>query len=120
MSRLDPDYKNKPLCKIPVVLFLLFSGLAAYGISCSAANLEISIALLGVDEEKHIPLSLLQPVIDDSGLAGAEQGIDDNNTTGQFTGQSFKLKAKKLKVVHRTKVEDSIYSSNVDYTKQSL
>ncbi|MES9970422.1 MAG: ABC transporter substrate-binding protein [Candidatus Thiodiazotropha sp.] len=97
MSRLDPHYKNKPLCKIPVVLLLLFSGLFAYGISSSAANLEISIALLGMDEEKHIPLSLLQPVIDDSGLAGAEQGISDNNTTGQFTGQSFKLEAVRVK-----------------------
>jgi len=45
-----------------------------------------------------------------------------NGRLHQSFGQQFisKVKGRKLKVVHRTKIEDSIYSSNVDYTKQSL
>ena len=40
----------------------------------------------------------------------------------QSFGQQFisEVKNRKLKVVHRTKIEDSIYSSEVDYTKQAL
>jgi ABC transporter substrate binding protein (PQQ-dependent alcohol dehydrogenase system) len=54
-------------------------------------TLAFPIGLIGKDSGKHIPLSLLQPAIDDSGRAGAEQGIRDNNTTGQFTGHAFSL-----------------------------
>jgi ABC transporter substrate binding protein (PQQ-dependent alcohol dehydrogenase system) len=64
-------------------------------LTVNAEILEIPIVLLLQDEEKHIPLSLLKPVIDDTGQAGAEQGISDNNTTGQFTGQSFQLRTVK-------------------------
>jgi branched-chain amino acid transport system substrate-binding protein len=45
-----------------------------------------------------------------------------NGRLHQSFGQQFisKVKNRKLKVVHRTKIEDSIYSSNTDYTKQAL
>lgn len=76
---------------------IIFSGLYCFGIACAADKLDISIALLGMEQEKHIPLSLLRPVIDDTGQSGAEQGISDNNTTGQFTGQSFQLTSVKVK-----------------------
>ncbi|MBT3055520.1 MAG: ABC transporter substrate-binding protein [Candidatus Thiodiazotropha sp. (ex Codakia orbicularis)] len=76
---------------------IIFSGLYCFGIACAADKLDISIALLGLEQEKHIPLSLLRPVIDDTGQSGAEQGISDNNTTGQFTGQSFQLTSVKVK-----------------------
>jgi ABC transporter substrate binding protein (PQQ-dependent alcohol dehydrogenase system) len=62
-----------------------------------ASGNSIVIALLGFEEKSHVPLSLLEPVIDDTGLAGAEQGIRDNNTTGQFTGQSYRLLPQRLK-----------------------
>ncbi|MBW9265140.1 MAG: ABC transporter substrate-binding protein [Candidatus Thiodiazotropha sp. (ex. Lucinisca nassula)] len=76
---------------------IIFSGLYCFGIACAADKLDVSIALLGMEQEKHIPLSLLRPVIDDTGQSGAEQGISDNNTTGQFTGQSFQLTSMKVK-----------------------
>ena len=40
----------------------------------------------------------------------------------QSFGQQFisEVKNRKLKVIHRTKIEDSIYASDVDYTKQAL
>ncbi|MES9897253.1 MAG: ABC transporter substrate-binding protein [Candidatus Thiodiazotropha endolucinida] len=97
MSRLDPYYKKKPLYRFSVGLMIIFSGLYCFGIACAADKLDISIALLGLEQEKHIPLSLLRPVIDDTGQSGAEQGISDNNTTGQFTGQSFQLTSVKVK-----------------------
>ncbi len=78
------------------MLFLLICGSLACGVA-SAAVLEIPIALLGLEEEEHIPLSLLEPIVDDTGRAGADQGISDNNTTGQFTGQSFRLTSVQLK-----------------------
>jgi len=37
-------------------------------------------------------LSNLDPFIPNKGLLGAELGINDTNTTGQFTGQHFELK----------------------------
>ncbi|MEW8079676.1 MAG: ABC transporter substrate-binding protein [Candidatus Thiodiazotropha endolucinida] len=97
MSRLDPYNKKKPLYRFSVGLMIIFSGLYCFGIACAADKLDISIALLGMEQEKHIPLSLLRPVINDTGQSGAEQGISDNNTTGQFTGQSFQLTSVKVK-----------------------
>ncbi len=90
MSRQDRNQNNKRLGLFPCTLFLLFCGLIPCGNALSD-TLEIPIALLGEEEETHIPLSLLEPEVDDSGQAGAEQGIRDNNTTGRFTGQSFQL-----------------------------
>ncbi|MES9975250.1 ABC transporter substrate-binding protein [Candidatus Thiodiazotropha sp. LNASS1] len=97
MSRLDPYNKKKPPYRFSVGLMIIFSGLYCFGIACAADKLDVSIALLGMEQEKHIPLSLLRPVIDDTGQSGAEQGISDNNTTGQFTGQSFQLTSMKVK-----------------------
>src|SRR5215831_3301231 len=37
------------------------------------------------------PLTYLDQPPDDEGIQGARLGIADNNTTGSFTGQSFKL-----------------------------
>ncbi|MEW8505084.1 MAG: ABC transporter substrate-binding protein [Candidatus Thiodiazotropha sp.] len=99
MSRLEPKNKKKRPHAFPAILFHLLAGLLLYGAATAtaAATLEIQIALLSMEEERHIPLSLLEPSIDDTGQMGAEQGISDNNTTGQFTGQSFTLKAEKIK-----------------------
>ena len=70
-----------------VVLQVLWLVTATAG----AASLEVDIGLVTRVPEEHIPLSLLEPVIDDTGQEGAEQGIRDNNTTGRFTGQAFEL-----------------------------
>ncbi|MEW8428633.1 MAG: branched-chain amino acid ABC transporter substrate-binding protein, partial [gamma proteobacterium symbiont of Ctena orbiculata] len=96
MPSLEPDDKKKRFHRFPVILFALLGGLLLHGAASAAAALNIQIALLSMEEERHIPLSLLEPVIDDTGQMGAEQGIRDNNTTGQFTGQSFTLVATKI------------------------
>ena len=41
--------------------------------------------------ERHPVISFLDEPSPDDGFAGAKLGIDDNNTTGRFTGQQFEL-----------------------------
>jgi len=52
----------------------------------------ISIAYFSQEEAVPPTLSNLDPFVPDKGSLGAGLGIDDNNTTGQFTGQKFSLK----------------------------
>lgn len=51
------------------------------------------IEIVYFSQEKIAPpaLSNLDPFIQDKGELGAELAIDDNNTTGQFTGQTYQL-----------------------------
>ncbi|MES9991341.1 MAG: ABC transporter substrate-binding protein [Candidatus Thiodiazotropha sp.] len=97
MSSLELKNNNKRFHRFPVLISSLIMGLLIYVTPGVAADMDIHIALLSMEEEKHIPLSLLVPTIDDTGQMGAEQAISDNNTTGQFTGQSFTLTMKKVK-----------------------
>lgn len=56
------------------------------------------IAYLGQEREELRPASAnLEPLYQDIGLRGAELGIEDNNTTGRFTDQSFRLMGVVLK-----------------------
>ncbi|MCG7911450.1 MAG: ABC transporter substrate-binding protein [Candidatus Thiodiazotropha taylori] len=80
---------------LSIILAVLFLGINSTG-TLHAETLDIPIGLITQEEAHQIPLSLLQPVIEDIGEAGALQGIDDNNTTGRFTGQSFTLTVEKV------------------------
>jgi len=51
----------------------------------------IRIGYLGQHVTVHLPHSYLDLPPADEGVAGARIGIDDNNTTGRFTGQNFVL-----------------------------
>ncbi|UOM35458.1 ABC transporter substrate-binding protein [Acuticoccus sp. I52.16.1] len=42
-------------------------------------------------QERRLTLSIMDRPTDDFGLAGAELAIADNNTTGRFTGQDYRL-----------------------------
>ena len=44
--------------------------------------------------ERELTLSLVDRPPEDLGLAGAELGVADNDTTGQFTGQDYELLAR--------------------------
>ncbi len=73
---------------LSMLLFVvLFSGQGLAG-----TKQEVKIAYL--TQEKQVPaaLSNLEPFIADKGLQGALLGIEDNNTTGQFTGQNYFLR----------------------------
>lgn len=52
---------------------------------------DVHIGYLGVVVKQPPPEPYLDPVPADLGVAGARLGIDDNNTTGRFTGQKFVL-----------------------------
>jgi ABC transporter substrate binding protein (PQQ-dependent alcohol dehydrogenase system) len=41
--------------------------------------------------ERHPTISILDQPASDAGLAGAKLAVEDNNTTGRFTGQAFDL-----------------------------
>ena len=52
----------------------------------------VHIAFLGKEPEDIRPATAnLEPVYADVGLKGAELGVEDDNTTGRFTGQQFRL-----------------------------
>lgn len=51
----------------------------------------IRIGYLGQHVTVHMPHSYLDVPPADEGVAGARVAIDDNNTTGRFTGQNFVL-----------------------------
>ncbi|SMF60035.1 amino acid/amide ABC transporter substrate-binding protein, HAAT family [Tistlia consotensis] len=57
----------------------------------AAEPLAVPIVYLTVGEKEPPPLSLVEPIITDKGLAGARLGIADNNTTGRFLNQSYAL-----------------------------
>lgn len=60
----------------------------------SAGNQQgVAIQVLYVkeDREKELPLSLLDQPNADDGIAGAKLGIADDNTTGRFLNQTYKL-----------------------------
>jgi ABC transporter substrate binding protein (PQQ-dependent alcohol dehydrogenase system) len=52
----------------------------------------VEIAYLTQLEKREAPYPYYDAPPQDEGLAGARQGVDDNNTTGRFTGQNFALK----------------------------
>lgn len=56
------------------------------------AKQTINIAYLSQELAAPAALSNLDPFIKDKGVIGAELGIADNNTTGEFTGQQYALK----------------------------
>jgi ABC transporter substrate binding protein (PQQ-dependent alcohol dehydrogenase system) len=55
-------------------------------------ELSVSITYITQQEDKPRPLSLLDPVLTDEGLAGARQATSENQTTGQFLKHSYTLK----------------------------
>lgn len=68
---------------------------AAYPV-LAAEPATINIGYLGRSEPKAT-LSLVEQPSADDGLAGARLAVDDNNTTGMFLNQTFKLESARLK-----------------------
>ncbi|MBR0715017.1 ABC transporter substrate-binding protein [Bradyrhizobium liaoningense] len=62
----------------------------------AADSTDIGIGYLGRAGVKQT-LSLVEQPADNDGIAGARLAIDDNNTTGKFLNQRFKLEERRLK-----------------------
>ena len=58
----------------------------------SAQGLSVTITYLGRQEPPRIPLSLVEPILSDEGIKGAQQAIRDNQTTGRFLKHEYSLK----------------------------
>lgn len=74
---------------------MIVGGLAATAGAAVAAEGDtgavVRIAFLGQVEQQVLPHSFLDPPPADEGVQGARLGLADNNTTGRFTRQSFRL-----------------------------
>lgn len=57
----------------------------------SAGNVPVDIAYLGIATKRTYPETWLDQPPADEGIQGARLAIADNNTTGRFTGQTYKL-----------------------------
>jgi len=70
-----------------VILLVSLFAIFAY------ADKQQQIKIAYLTQEKVVPsaLSNLTPFIKDKGIQGALLGLQDNNTTGQFTGQQYDL-----------------------------
>ena len=55
------------------------------------ADIVMTLAYLGVDEDPREPLSFIEGPVVDEGFLGAQLGVADDNTTGRLLKQSFKL-----------------------------
>jgi ABC transporter substrate binding protein (PQQ-dependent alcohol dehydrogenase system) len=74
-------------------LLLVALSIALLGMTPAFAGGEetVQIGWLSQAVKRSLPLSYLDQPPEDEGIQGARLGIDDNNTTGRFTGQSFAL-----------------------------
>lgn len=66
-------------------------GLLAAPAAIAQTGLQVPIVYLKEAIEEPLPLSLVEPIAEDKGLAGARLAIDDNNTTGKFLKQEYEL-----------------------------
>jgi len=76
--------------RFPIVCAAVF-GLLSFASQAQEQQVDFPIAYLTQQTKALPPLSLADQPTTDNGLMGARLGIEDNNTTGKFTGQNFKL-----------------------------
>ncbi len=78
------------------VLVLFVAVGSAFSLSAAAQNAtpeaqKIPLGYLRVTGDEILPLSRIDVPPKDNGIAGAQLGIKDNQTTGRFTKQDFTL-----------------------------
>ncbi len=69
-------------------IFLLCLALLGHS---AVADVSLDIGYLRVDVPRPPTLSNLDPIPENSGIAGAQTGLQDNLTTGKFLGQTYTL-----------------------------
>ncbi len=75
---------------ILAAIFGLCAGLMVPS-AADAAGLDVAVVYLTKQEKQRLPLSLLDPVLEDDGVWGARLGLKDNQTTGQFLKHEYRL-----------------------------
>lgn len=100
--------KTYQLSRLPLILAILGSSLALSGTAAEnhttakksdnppktakQPDRALTLVYLTTNLPSRIPRPFFDPEIKGLGSQGAALGVDDNNTTGRFTGQSFTLK----------------------------
>ena len=80
------------LRKLLATAGLILATLAVTPAAAAAATaLELPIVFLSRAEEPRLPLSFVDPVVEDPGVWGARLAIKDNQTTGSFLGHNYEL-----------------------------
>src|ERR1700730_9901679 len=74
-----------------LLLAVLIAVAAVDAAHARAEGETVPIGWLSQAAKRTLPLSYLDEPPRDDGIQGAQLGVADNNTTGQFTGQSFAL-----------------------------
>jgi ABC transporter substrate binding protein (PQQ-dependent alcohol dehydrogenase system) len=70
--------------------FLWILAIGLFGQS-AFADTSLEVGYLHVEVQRPPTLSNLDPIPEDNGLAGAQTGLTDNQTTGKFLGQTYTL-----------------------------
>ncbi|MCB1884469.1 MAG: ABC transporter substrate-binding protein [Geminicoccaceae bacterium] len=82
----------RPSGLVPALGLLALGLLAPSAEAQKAAKLDVPITWLDQERPNRLPpLSLVEPLLDDEGVQGARLAIKDNQTTGRFLGQDFRL-----------------------------
>ena len=85
-------YRLDWLCALATLAMAWITGLSgAPGPAVAQEELPVSITYVTQEEDRPRPLSLLDPVLTDEGLAGARQAMSENQTTGQFLKHDYSL-----------------------------
>jgi ABC transporter substrate binding protein (PQQ-dependent alcohol dehydrogenase system) len=71
--------------------FILATLAVPLAAATDATALDIPVVFLSRAEEPRLPLSFVDPVVEDPGVWGARLAIKDNQTTGGFLGQTYEL-----------------------------
>lgn len=77
-----------------MVVRTLLAAFALATVTAGGANgapLQIDVTYITLQEPMVQPLSLVEPVLEDEGLMGARQALAENQTTGQFLQQEYRL-----------------------------
>jgi ABC transporter substrate binding protein (PQQ-dependent alcohol dehydrogenase system) len=76
---------------LAAALMTVAAGWLAPGPAAAQDQLDVRVAYVTQDEDRVIPLSLLDTLLPDEGLMGARQAITENQTTGRFLGHDYQL-----------------------------
>ncbi|WP_455175023.1 ABC transporter substrate-binding protein [Azospirillum largimobile] len=82
--------RRRSIAALPLAA-LLFTAPAGAALAQDSGGQAILIGYLGLQEDPRTPASFLEPVATDEGLQGARLALADNNSTGMFMNQSFRL-----------------------------
>lgn len=75
----------------PLVVIMAFMAIFASGVYAAEPKLKVKALYIGQQYSGKKPLSLVEQITPDGGLAGIRLAMDDNATTGGFLGHQYQL-----------------------------